>query len=204
MKDLDDELKEAVQEGEAAAAQDAPEGDAAPVARSQERSEVEAPRRNLGLLAALLVVGGGVLALLFSGFDDSAIYAVGTDQLVKEKQKFESRNVRVQGVLVKGSLRRRESPCEYRFKIEKNGVSLPVRYEQCVVPDTFKDVPDMDVEVTAEGRLAQGGGEYFDASAIMAKCPSKYEMKQKQKAGEKAPHGEIPTGPLSSTAYDGK
>jgi hypothetical protein len=38
----------------------------------------------------------------------------------------------------------------------------------------------------------------------MAKCPSKYEMKQKQQAGEKAPHGEIPSGPLSSTAYDGK
>jgi len=202
MKDLDDELKEAVQEGEAAAAQDAPEAAAPAVERSA--GHPEAPRRNLGLLAALLVIGGGVLALLFSGFDDSAIYAVGTDQLVKEKQKFESRNVRVQGVLVKGSLMRRESPCEYRFKIEKNGVSLPVRYEQCVVPDTFKDVPDMDVEVTAEGRLAQGGGEYFDASAIMAKCPSKYEMKQKQSAGEKAPHGEIPSGPLSSTAYDGK
>jgi cytochrome c-type biogenesis protein CcmE len=123
---------------------------------------------------------------------------------VKEKAKFESRNVRVQGVLVKGSLVRRDHPCEYRFKIEKNGVKLPVRYEQCVVPDTFKDVPDMDVEVTAEGRLAEGGGDYFHASAIMAKCPSKYEMKQREQAGEKAPHGAIPSGSVAPTAYDGK
>ena len=147
MTDLDDELSEAVKEGEAAAAQDASETEIEPAVAA---AESESPRRNLGLLAALLVIGGSILALLFSGVDDSAIYAVTTDKLVKEKEKFEDRNVRVQGVLVKGTLMRRDDPCEYRFKMEKNGVVLPVRYAQCVVPDTFKDVPDMDVEVTAE------------------------------------------------------
>jgi cytochrome c-type biogenesis protein CcmE len=201
MTDLDDELKEAVQDGEAAAAQD-PHGNDGPPAVG--RGESSAPRRSLGLLVALLVIGGGILALLFSGVNDSAIYAVGTDQLVGQKAKFQDRNVRVQGVLVKGSLKHRADPCEYRFKIAKNGVELPVRYDQCIVPDTFKDVPSMDVEVTAEGRLAEGGGEYFKASDIMAKCPSKYEMKQLEKSGEQAPHGAISSDPLSSTAYDGK
>jgi cytochrome c-type biogenesis protein CcmE len=212
MTDLDDELEKAVRDGEAADAVEASEVDDAPGAlilsasneSSASEAEGESPRRSLGLLAALLVIGGGILALLFSGFNDSAIYAVDTDKLVGEKAKFEDRNLRVQGVLVKGSLKRRDEPCEYRFKIAKNGVELPVRYEQCVVPDTFRDVPEMDVEVTAEGRLAEGGGEYFAASAIMAKCPSKYEMKQKKQAGEKAPHGDVgSSSTLSSTAYDG-
>ena len=29
---------------------------------------------------------------------------------------------------------------------------------------------------------------HFEASNIMAKCPSKYEMKEMQKGGAKAPH----------------
>ena len=75
-----------------------------------------------------------------------------------------------------------------RFKaaMEKNGKVVEVRYPQCVVPDTFRDVPGMDVDVTAEGRMTNEG--YFLASTIMAKCPSKYDMKQRAQNGEKAPH----------------
>ena len=58
----------------------------------------------------------------------------------------------------------------------KNGVELPVSYAQCVVPDTFRDVKGVEVEVTAEGRMTPDG--HLEASKIMAKCPSKYEMKE--------------------------
>jgi cytochrome c-type biogenesis protein CcmE len=40
--------------------------------------------------------------------------------------------------------------------------------------------------VTAEGKLTDSG--HFEASNIMAKCPSKYEMKERAKGGEQAPH----------------
>ena len=40
-----------------------------------------------------------------------------------------------------------------------------------------------------EGRLNQAG--HFDATNIMAKCPSKYEMKERAKKGERAPHAEV-------------
>jgi cytochrome c-type biogenesis protein CcmE len=91
---------------------------------------------------------------------------------------------------VKGTLVRRESPCEYRFRLKKNGSEIAVNYAQCMVPDTFRDVPEMDVDVTATGKLAADG--HFQASEIMAKCPSKYDMKQRAAAGEKAPHGGMP------------
>jgi cytochrome c-type biogenesis protein CcmE len=145
------------------------------------------PRRkgNVGLLIGLLVMGGGILTLVFTSFKGSAVYSKGVDDLVRDQAKFEDRAVRVEGTLVKGSLVRRDQPCEYRFTLEKKGVVLPVHYAQCIVPDTFRDMPGMDVSVTAEGKLNSG---HFEASNIMAKCPSKYEMKERQKSGETAPH----------------
>jgi cytochrome c-type biogenesis protein CcmE len=94
--------------------------------------------------------------------------------------------VRAEGNLVHGSLTKRDSPCEYRFTIEKNGTEVPVRYPNCVVPDTFRDVPDMPVGVTVEGELLADNS--FAATSVLAKCPSKYEMKERAGRGEQMPH----------------
>ncbi|MCC6902545.1 MAG: cytochrome c maturation protein CcmE, partial [Polyangiaceae bacterium] len=145
--------------------------------------------KNIGLVAALLVMGGGILVLVLTSFKQSAVYSKGVDELVAEKERITGRNVRVTGNLVKGTLKRRDEPCEYRFSVAKNEKSIDVRYAQCVVPDTFRDVPGMDVEVTAEGKLTSEG--HFEASQIMAKCPSKYEMKDRAQKGEDAPHQAI-------------
>lgn len=144
-----------------------------------------APRRNLGLLVGLLVVGAGLVALVLS-FQEAAVYAKTVDQLMSERTKLAGRAVRVEGDLVKGSLVHQEKPCEYRFRMSSQGSELPVRYAQCVVPDTFRDMPGMDVKVTVEGKIAADG--HFEASQVMAKCPSKYEMREKAQGGEQAPH----------------
>ncbi|MBX3183198.1 MAG: cytochrome c maturation protein CcmE [Polyangiaceae bacterium] len=203
MAKLDDELEAALADAEARAPKSS---DAEPVAR-----DVQAPKqgqRSLGLLVALLVIGGGLLVLVFTGFSDDAVYSRGVDELLSEKDAIErrvaqggdpdaerererllKRNTRVTGHLQKGSLRHREQPCEYRFNVEKGGQALAVRYAQCVVPDTFRDVPDMDVEVTVTGKLTEEG--HFAADHIMAKCPSKYEMQERAAKGEAAPHGDL-------------
>ncbi len=194
MSDLDKELEKAIAESEADAARGSvppggePPGSERPVEAVQAvpLAPKPTPRRNLGLLLGLLVIGGGVLALVMTSANKAAIYSVPTDELVAHKSDYAARNVRVEGTLVKGSLRQRAEPCEYRFTIEKNGKRLPVRFPQCVVPDTFRDAPGMDVQVTAEGRLSDEG--HFEATNIMAKCPSKYEMQEKAAKGEKAPH----------------
>lgn len=185
MATIDEELAKAVEESEADVAV---RPVVAPAAASSPK-----PRRELGLLIALLVMGGAILALVMTTFDDGAIYSKTVDQLRKEQASLAGRNVRVQGTLVKGTLSRRDAPCEYRFRLAKNGEEVEVRYPQCVVPDTFRDVPNMDVDVTATGKLAADG--HFQASEIMAKCPSKYDMKQKAASGEKAPHGAMQTLP---------
>jgi cytochrome c-type biogenesis protein CcmE len=184
MNHLDEELKRALggtAQSADAAAQDPPASVVPKSAPASGRG-----RRSWGLLVGLIAMGVAILAIVFTGIDNAAVYSKGVDQLLQEKDRFTNRNVRVVGTLVRGSLMRRNEPCEYRFQIHKAQSSLNVRYPQCVIPDTFRDVPNVDVEVTAEGKLQQDG--IFVARHIMAKCPSKYDMKQRKQSGEAAPH----------------
>jgi len=155
------------------------------------RSEAKRPEGNVRLLVVLVVMTAGIVALVMTSFKDAAVYAKNVDQVKAESAALAGRRLRVEGNLVHGSLERRDQPCEYRFTIKGKEAELPVRYGQCVVPDTFRDVPGMDVGVTVEGKLAAGGG--FEASQVMAKCPSKYEMKEKKERGEQMPHQLAPS-----------
>lgn len=132
-------------------------------------------RKSLGLLGALLAMVGAVVVLFMVGFKEAAIYAIGVDKLVQGKAELAGRKVRVEGELVPGTLVKRDQPCEYRFTVHGASEKLPVRYAQCVVPDTFRDVPEGGVQVTVEGALNREGN--FEATLVMAKCASKYDQK---------------------------
>jgi cytochrome c-type biogenesis protein CcmE len=150
-----------------------------------------AKRGNVALLVVLLVMAGGIVALIMTSFKDAAVYAKNVDQVQASHADLVGRRLRVEGNLVHRSLEFRDQPCEYRFVMKgKEGAELPVRYAQCVVPDTFKDVEGMDVGVTVEGKLAANGAS-FDANQVLAKCPSKYEMKDRRDHGESMPHGAV-------------
>lgn len=151
----------------------------------------EAARKRLLLLVPLVMAAAAIVALVLVGMQDKGTYSKDVDVLIAEKAKFIGKPVRVEGSLVHGSLVKRETPCEYRFTIEKNGVEVPVRFAKCIVPDTFRDVAGVDVGVTVEGELRADNS--LEANAVLAKCPSKYEMKQKAAQGEKMPHGGVAT-----------
>ncbi|HEX7478554.1 MAG TPA: cytochrome c maturation protein CcmE, partial [Polyangiales bacterium] len=68
----------------------------------------------------------------------------------------------------------------------KEGREMPVRFPQCIVPDTFKD--GMGLKVTVQGKLTGDG--YFLANQVIPRCPSKYEMQQRKNNGEKMPMGD--------------
>ncbi|MCW5810456.1 MAG: cytochrome c maturation protein CcmE [Labilithrix sp.] len=161
-----------------------------PVRRRREEDEEEeeegAARKRLLLVIPLVAAAAAIVAIVLVGMQDKGIYSKPVDELVAQKGKYVGKAVRAEGTLVHGSIAKQDSPCEYRFRIEKNGTEIPVRYAKCIVPDTFKDVPGMDLGVTVEGELKASGD--FEASNVLAKCPSKYEMKEKQANGEKVPH----------------
>jgi cytochrome c-type biogenesis protein CcmE len=156
-------------------------------------------RRWVGPAVAVgLAMGAAAIAaLVLGGMQDNAIYSKPVDALLAQKSRFLHRPVRAEGNLVHGTLAKRELPCEYRFTIEKNGAELPVRFAQCIVPDTFRDVPDVDVGVTVEGELQ--ADSTFEATSVLAKCPSKYEMQQRKQHGEQMPHG-----PLAAVGLPGE
>jgi cytochrome c-type biogenesis protein CcmE len=133
---------------------------------------------------------------VMASFKDSTIYSKGIDQLVAEKSKWVGRTVRVEGTLVRGTLRFREKPCEYQFDATRGGATIHVKYASCIKPDTLRD--DMpEVGVTAEGKLTDGGD--FIATNVLAKCPSKYEMKDKAQKGYPGAENGAPPPPPSVT-----
>ncbi|MCU0689876.1 MAG: cytochrome c maturation protein CcmE [Polyangiaceae bacterium] len=141
------------------------------------------PKRNLGLLAALIAIAVGIGALVMLTLEDAVVYAKTVDQLMAARHQLVGRRVRVEGTLVHGSLVKRDSPCEFRFKLRANDAVVDVRYPQCVIPDTFQDRSEADVSVTTEGTLSKQG--VFEADQILAKCPSKYE----ERGGKNVPAG---------------
>ena len=149
----------------------------------EESSSRLRPLIKVGLVVTLL---GGAVALLMFGSDasDALVYSKLVDQVMTEPGAFAGRELRVEGDLKQGSIEFREDPCEYRFVLSKGDHEMPVRFPQCIVPDTFKD--GMGLEVTVQGQLAQNGT--FLANQVIPRCPSKYDMKQRQSAGESAPH----------------
>ena len=154
--------------------------------RDGEEDDADGSRKRLLLLVPLVMSAAAIVALVLVGMQDKGMYSKPVDILVAEKAKFVNKPVRAEGNLVHGSLVRRDSPCEHRFTIEKNGAEIPVSFMGCVVPDTFRDVPNVDVEVTVAGELRPNG--QFDATEVLAKCPSRYDMDKRAVRGEKMPY----------------
>ena len=135
----------------------------------------------VGLVFVALV---GAAAWLLSGSDSPFVYSKLVHEVMSEPKAFEGRRLRVEGELRQGSIQFREEPCEWRFVLQKEGKEMPVRFPQCVVPDTFRD--GMGIQVTVQGELGNDG--VFLANQVIPRCPSKYEMQQRMGAGEKMPY----------------
>ena len=91
---------------------------------------------------------------------------------------------RINGKVAEGSIERLSTGQDVRFVMTDQAVSLPVRYHG-IIPDTFVDGAD----VVVEGALHDDG--VFEATTLLAKCPSKYEAAQE--AGGTHPGPEAPT-----------
>jgi cytochrome c-type biogenesis protein CcmE len=162
--------------------------DVPPVAAHADGGQGDAVKKNLLTVGLLIGAAAAIAALVLTNFKDSTVYAKGVDQLLADKDHWVGRSVRVEGTLVRGTLKFREKPCEYEMDVARGTSMVHLRYASCVKPDTLRD--DMpDVGVTAEGRLQASGD--FVATNVLAKCPSKYEMKDGKRV---APLPETPPG----------
>lgn len=119
---------------------------------------------------------GGIIILLgmgylgYTAFAGAATYYYTVNEFMNLGNSVYGDNVRVNGMVVGGSVEREAAGRILKFAIvdAAGGQSLPVVYKG-VVPDTFKE----DNEVVVEGVLNSDG--VFQAKTLMPKCPSKYE-----------------------------
>lgn len=119
---------------------------------------------------------GGVIVLLamgylgYTSFAGAATYYYKVGELMQQGQVIYGQNVKVDGLVVDGSVVRESAGRVLKFAISDNesGVTLPIVY-QGVVPDTFK----VGIEVVVEGALGSDG--IFQSKTLLTKCPSKYE-----------------------------
>jgi len=118
-----------------------------------------------------LLLGAGVAAamgfLLFVGVGSGGVYYYTVDEFLTQHRDASGR-FRVNGKVAIGTIERLPTGMDVRFTMTDGSKTLPVRYHG-IIPDTFVDKAD----VVVEGRLASDGT--FDASTLLAKCPSKYE-----------------------------
>jgi cytochrome c-type biogenesis protein CcmE len=141
------------------------------------------------LLMGTLLVGAGTFVFVLWGLvGPKAIYSRSTYSVSKFlANPVHDTTVRVRGTLVHGTLCKVDQPCEYRFRIAEYHLpsvgeppprqtvpKLSVSYSECLAPDTFREIPGVDVDITVEGELC-ATCHTFQASQIMTNA-GKYKM----------------------------
>jgi cytochrome c-type biogenesis protein CcmE len=130
--------------------------------------------------------GATVIALLFAWYGASNLegitYYKSLSEFHADAESQVGKASRVHGYVAAGSIERDVAAKRVRFTVRNDpphagteaGPVLPVVFAGLETPDLFAD----GAEVVVEGRLAgHDGGRVFQATKIMAKCPSKFEPK---------------------------
>ena len=124
--------------------------------------------RNRQVAIAVGVILVAVVYVLITGMRDTMVYYYTVSEVAEQRDTLAGESVRVAGVVVPGSIEKDSTGLVHKFVIEEGGETIPVVYRD-IVPDTFQD----RAEAVVEGTLTGDGT--FEATFLMAKCPSKYE-----------------------------
>lgn len=124
--------------------------------------------RNRQVAVAVGVILVAVLYVLITGMRDTMVYYYTVSEVATQRVELTGEPLRVAGKVVPGSIDTDATGLVHRFVIEEGGETMPVVYRD-IVPDTFQD----NAEAVVEGALDENGT--FQATFLMAKCPSKYE-----------------------------
>lgn len=128
----------------------------------------------LAVVSGLVIVAGIGYMVTSSVNDGSALeYFKDVHQALATPKRWIDKRLRLRGNVVAGTIQKKKASLEYRFAMYSGDRWVEVNYRG-LVPDTFKDC----AEVVVKGKLLNA--KEFKADEITAKCPSKYEEKQKK------------------------
>lgn len=113
--------------------------------------------------------------LVYGGIQQGATYWVTVGELRGRAAAAAHSRVRLGGTVAPGSVAWDASHQHLRFAVTDGEESIPVRYTG-IVPDIFS----AGRQVVVEGAVAPDGA--FDATTLLAKCPTKYNPADPQAA----------------------
>lgn len=134
-----------------------------------------------------IAVGAAAIALLLGWYGASQLreglsfqYFQTLDEFHAQAPRLVGHAARIHGYVAEASIERNLDARTVRFRVQNDpphagstrGTTLTVVYPSLETPDLFKD----GAEVVVEGQLVRSSGEpVFEATNVMAKCPSKFE-----------------------------
>ena len=138
---------------------------------SLERSPASpaSPGRHLKLLVAGGAIALGIAYLIITALQTSTVYYITVSELLQRGPAGAAQQVRVAGDVVPGTVEKIDAGLAIRFQVHDGSGQMPVYYKGGPVPDIFGD----QVQVVVEGKVGPDGT--FQASTLLAKCPSKFE-----------------------------
>ena len=114
-----------------------------------------------------VVILAAVAYLIFANTQSNAAYDMTVSQL-RQCTSCSTQAVRVEGMVLKGSIQRDEATQRLAFLISDGSQNLSVAYTG-VVPDIF----NAGIQVVVEGHYT-GQSSSFQAQTLLTKCPSKF------------------------------
>lgn len=123
-------------------------------------------RRQVAIAVTVILVA--VVYVFITGMSETMVYYYNVSEVAERRVELTGEAMRVHGQVVAGSIEKDDTGLVHKFLIEEGGQTVPVVYRD-LVPDTFQDLADAVVE----GSFDADGT--FQATFLMAKCPSKYE-----------------------------
>jgi len=110
-----------------------------------------------------------VAYLLMSGLEETFVYSRSISEVRQLGGEVAGQSLRIEGTVVPGSVNKSGTSLRCTFALADSfGESIEIRFDG-MLPDTFKEgMPAM-----AEGKYH--AGDYFEATNVLTKCPSKYE-----------------------------
>lgn len=157
-------------------------------------------KKKVKLLIALVVIVGGIGALVYSSMESTVTYYMKPSEILAKASAdgaaVYGERVRVGGIVINKTVKGSAAEHKWEFMVTdgREDKILPVAMSKTtpenrltvkyngIVPDTFKE----GVIAISDGILGKDG--VFVADTVMAKCPSKYEAAQ-QKDKEMAKKG---------------
>ncbi|OSM01477.1 cytochrome c maturation protein CcmE [Magnetofaba australis] len=130
-------------------------------------------KKPLMLVATVVVVGGALLALVFTSFTDSLVY-FHTPTEIAQKPQLAGKKVRIGGMVQTGTLMETPGTMKIAFEVTDGDKRLQVKYDG-IKPDLFRE---------GQGVVVEGiyrPGQTFEADTILAKHSEDYmpvEMSQ--------------------------